>query len=157
MQISRNIRVDSEGVADVTLWIDEDTVSHLLGYVGPSEMLAHTIQSDQIDVDLDSGVVGVLTKVFTNPERRRRGIGGSLVSGFLAICMERKATAVYLYAALSDEDDEHGDNEQGSFNLVGWYERFGFCQLNEDEEPVMRLRFKFEAPVASATDHHHRH
>jgi GNAT superfamily N-acetyltransferase len=76
------------------------------------------------------GIVAILYKVVVAEEKRGQGLGDSLLQRFIDEARAYGAEAILLEA-------NTGERQNDGFDLVEWYEGWGFYTAIDREDPIM--------------------
>lgn len=89
------------------------------------------IESQGYSIEEENSMgIAVLKNVWVEEEERGSGIGSELVESFITEAKERDMQVIYLVA---------DTGESNTFDIVSWYESFGFVKVSPLENyPLMK-------------------
>lgn len=127
------------GEAPTTVEFDIDGGS-AEGYVVDTmaEQVSNWLYRNDADPELAEHIreyrrVAFLNNINVEEESQGKGVGRELLDGFVDEAAEHEAEAVYLVA-------DSGEDQREGFNLVDWYERYGFDKIADTPSgPVMEM------------------
>lgn len=79
--------------------------------------------------------IAFLNNIYVDEDSRGQGIGNDLLTQFVDAARDENVDAIFLCA-------DTGDQQLPGFDLVVWYESFGFEKVTNDDYPLMILNFQ---------------